>query len=184
MEQAPKGRSGEETRQAALSVALRLFQSKGFGSAPLSAIAEELSITKAALYYYFRSKAELAQAVCEPFLGEVAALIERARTEEFEAEVLLSELLAVLVRHHDVAVLLQTDVSVRAVPEPARFDGYLEEIRSLLAASPEPEADVRASSALGAILRPLVAFDAAIVRRNTDAIRGSAVAVLRTTPRP
>ncbi len=52
---APRG----ETRERILDVALELFNEQGYDKTSLREIAERLGVTKAALYYHFRSKEDI-----------------------------------------------------------------------------------------------------------------------------
>jgi AcrR family transcriptional regulator len=52
-------RRGEETRERILDVALELFNEQGYEGTSLREIAERLGVTKAALYYHFKSKEEI-----------------------------------------------------------------------------------------------------------------------------
>ena len=55
--------SREETRElkrrAALRVAARIFNEKGYHATSLDEIAEEIGVTKTALYYYFKNKEQV-----------------------------------------------------------------------------------------------------------------------------
>ncbi len=55
------------TRQRILDVATDLFISQGYDGTSLREIAEQVGVTKAALYYHFASKAEIVAALLEPF---------------------------------------------------------------------------------------------------------------------
>ncbi len=52
-----------DTRQRILNVALDLFTEQGYDGTSLRQIAEQLSITKAAIYYYFESKEDILMAL-------------------------------------------------------------------------------------------------------------------------
>jgi TetR/AcrR family transcriptional regulator len=56
-------RKGQERREKILEVAEEVFAQKGFNGASLEEIAEKVGVTKPALYYYYRSKKELYNAV-------------------------------------------------------------------------------------------------------------------------
>ena len=58
-----------------LSIAARLFRKKGYRATKLEDIAEELNITKPALYYYINSKHDLLFAICETAIN---SLLEEA----------------------------------------------------------------------------------------------------------
>ncbi|MHA3684421.1 TetR/AcrR family transcriptional regulator [Leucobacter sp. HY1910] len=63
------------TRDSILDVAAKLFTERGYAAAPLSAIAHEVGITKASLYYHFPSKESIMEALVNPLLDEVDALL-------------------------------------------------------------------------------------------------------------
>ncbi|WP_329374929.1 TetR/AcrR family transcriptional regulator [Streptomyces sp. NBC_01483] len=65
-----------DTRQRAQSVALQLFTEHGYDGTSLRMIAERLNITKAALYYHFKSKDEILAAVLSDFSAAVAELTD------------------------------------------------------------------------------------------------------------
>ncbi len=66
----PRERRGADTRAAILRAAERIFASSGLAGARTEAIAAEARVNKALLYYYFRSKDALFQAVLEDHLKE------------------------------------------------------------------------------------------------------------------
>ncbi|HWD23526.1 MAG TPA: TetR/AcrR family transcriptional regulator [Burkholderiales bacterium] len=49
----------QQKKQALLQEAVRVFNQRGYANASLEDVARNLNITKAALYYYFRSKQEI-----------------------------------------------------------------------------------------------------------------------------
>jgi AcrR family transcriptional regulator len=55
--------SSPDTRERILDVALDLFIEKGYDKSSLREIAEQLGVTKAALYYHFRSKQDILMAL-------------------------------------------------------------------------------------------------------------------------
>jgi AcrR family transcriptional regulator len=59
----PQADAKSDTRQRILDVALDLFTQQGYDGTSLREIAEQLSITKAAIYYYFESKEEILMAL-------------------------------------------------------------------------------------------------------------------------
>jgi AcrR family transcriptional regulator len=64
------------TRQRILDVALELFAAQGFAATTTRELAERLHFTKAALYYHFPTKDALLQALVEPVMNQLAALVE------------------------------------------------------------------------------------------------------------
>lgn len=62
-----------DTRTRIIEVATRRFAERGYDATSLREIAEELGITKAAVYYHFPSKEDILAAVLEP----LSELVER-----------------------------------------------------------------------------------------------------------
>jgi AcrR family transcriptional regulator len=80
------------THQRIQDVALELFADHGYEKTSLREIAEHLGVTKAALYYHFRTKEDLLLSIFEDLNRPVTELIEWAeqqpRTLETKKEVL------------------------------------------------------------------------------------------------
>lgn len=64
------------TRARILDVALDLFSRKGYEGTSIRDIAEELSLTKAAVYYHFPSKEELLTDVLNPAMARVGKVLD------------------------------------------------------------------------------------------------------------
>jgi AcrR family transcriptional regulator len=80
-----------DTRSRILAVASELFTEQGYEATSLREIADRLDLTKAALYYHFRSKDEILRALLEPFdvlIDELLGRLERAGDVEGWAEAL------------------------------------------------------------------------------------------------
>ncbi len=60
------GADGSGTRERILAIALDLFVEQGYEETSLRQIAERVGVTKAALYYHFRSKDEILLTLHEP----------------------------------------------------------------------------------------------------------------------
>jgi AcrR family transcriptional regulator len=74
-----------DTREKILEVAGRLFTERGFDKVSLREIADEVGVTKAALYYYFDSKDKLLGALAQPFFDmqdRFSAMLESNSTRE------------------------------------------------------------------------------------------------------
>lgn len=63
-----------ERRREILETATRLFHGKGYQSVSLDDIAERISFTKAALYYYFESKEEIVDVIVDTALERTRAI--------------------------------------------------------------------------------------------------------------
>ncbi|WP_176730677.1 TetR/AcrR family transcriptional regulator [Micromonospora mirobrigensis] len=69
------------TRERIQAVALELFTEQGYEKTSLREIAERLNVTKAALYYHFKSKDEIVSSFVEDRLRRMDELIEWARSQ-------------------------------------------------------------------------------------------------------
>jgi len=76
MSEQPEGR---DTRTRIQAVALELFTEKGYDTTSLREIAERLGVTKAALYYHFKSKDEIVESLTGDQIQRVEAMIEWAQ---------------------------------------------------------------------------------------------------------
>lgn len=74
-----------DTREQIQAVALELFAEKGYDGTSLREISERLGITKAAVYYHFRSKEEILASLVEDFLAQLDALLRWAQDQPRDA---------------------------------------------------------------------------------------------------
>ncbi len=75
-----------DTRERIQSVALELFAQQGYEKTSLREIAERLGVTKAALYYHFKSKEDIVRSFTEDYVHELDALIAWASDQPLDAE--------------------------------------------------------------------------------------------------
>jgi AcrR family transcriptional regulator len=64
-----------DTRDRILSVALRLFASQGYATTSLREIADELGVTKAALYFHYKTKEDIVVGILRGHLDGLNALV-------------------------------------------------------------------------------------------------------------
>ncbi|MEV8636802.1 helix-turn-helix domain-containing protein [Streptosporangium sp. NPDC051023] len=85
-------RENADTRTRIQEIALKLFIEQGYEATSLREIAETLGVTKAALYYHFKSKDEIVTSLAETRLRSVEELLDWAkaqpRTEETRRELI------------------------------------------------------------------------------------------------
>jgi AcrR family transcriptional regulator len=81
-----------DTRARIQAVAVELFTEQGYDKTSLREIAERLDVTKAALYYHFKSKEDIIRSLVDDYFGQVDSLVEWAqqqpRTPARRAEIL------------------------------------------------------------------------------------------------
>ncbi|MEV5549319.1 helix-turn-helix domain-containing protein [Streptomyces sp. NPDC052309] len=75
-----------DTRQRIQDVALELFAEQGYEKTSLREIAERLEVTKAALYYHFKTKEEILVSIFEDLSRPIEDLIEWGRLQPHTLE--------------------------------------------------------------------------------------------------
>lgn len=77
---------GRDTRSRLRELALQLFADQGYEKTSLREIAERLGVTKAALYYYFKSKEDIVRSLVEDYVAELDELIAWGKQQPRSAE--------------------------------------------------------------------------------------------------
>ena len=75
---AVRAAQAERTRQAVLDTARTLFLERGFDATSLQLIADTMGVAKANVYYYFRTKIAILEALLEPTVTAIAARLDEA----------------------------------------------------------------------------------------------------------
>src|SRR5689334_14437184 len=75
-----------DTRSRVQKVALELFAEQGYEKTSLREIAEHLGVTKAALYYHFKSKEDIILSLVEDYKAQMDALIGWAKERPGNAD--------------------------------------------------------------------------------------------------
>lgn len=87
---------GSETRQLILRAALKRFAHSGYAAASVQQIVDDARVSKPALYYYFRDKAGLFQALVDQAHDERYRLMQAAVASQDTLRAQLVEILAAL----------------------------------------------------------------------------------------
>ena len=108
-----------DTRTRLLATALRLFTEHGVEGTSLQMIADALGVTKAAVYYHFKTKDEITEAVAEPALRELSRLVDAAsqlRRPGARIDHILEGIVDLVLRNRVLVGVLFTDPGIgRAV---------------------------------------------------------------------
>jgi AcrR family transcriptional regulator len=141
-------------------VALELFAEQGYDKTSLREIAERLGVTKAALYYHFKSKEDIVSSLVEDFFGQIDALngwgTSLPRTPESRAAV-LSRYFAIVADGSQVFRMLQhNQASVNSLAHAKNRETlYRERMYALVGLLTEPDAplssQLRAAVALASV---------------------------------
>src|ERR1700734_3813199 len=88
----PHGGRRGDTRARIQQVALEMFAEQGYERTSLREIAERLGVTKAALYYHFKSKEDIVHSFTDDYFLAIDDLVDwgkqQPRTEETRRELL------------------------------------------------------------------------------------------------
>jgi AcrR family transcriptional regulator len=106
----------EHTRQQILETAQRLFTELGYDATSLQMIADEMGLTKAAVYYHFRAKSDILHATLMPGIQRVEALLDEAETmrgRRARIEHLVNGLVDFLVQNREYAVMASNDPAAK-----------------------------------------------------------------------
>jgi len=146
----PAGNTKQRIREAALD----LFVRQGYEKTSLREIADQLGITKAALYYHYASKQELLKSLTQPLIDE----FEHVLAEHLGRRELLAAYLDLLSRNRRVFEIFTADHSALAAAELERRSEATrrELIRQAAGPGATPTDLVRAAAALGAITQGFV----------------------------
>ncbi|RKR90564.1 TetR family transcriptional regulator [Micromonospora pisi] len=129
--------AAEGTRARLIDAALDLFTHCGFAGTSLQMIADQLHVTKAAVYHHFKTRDEILAAVIRPAVEDVKNLIAEAsaqRTPTARAERMLTGWVDLALRHRALIGLLQTDPAVKPhLKEEQNASILLDQPRDLLA---------------------------------------------------
>jgi AcrR family transcriptional regulator len=155
-------RDGSSTRATILRTAMRLFVEQGYDRTSLREIAEGVGVTKAALYYHFRTKDDIVRAAMQDFTEQLDAVVDEVETlppGPGRATAFVDGLLELLQSDEAYALRFgQANPTVvsRRDDGDAQGHGQLALLKRLLVAlagpSPAPEAALRATLAYGALM--------------------------------
>ncbi|AUX42427.1 TetR family transcriptional regulator [Sorangium cellulosum] len=110
--------AANDTRTRLLETALKLFSERGVEGTSLQMIADELGVTKAAVYYHFKTKDEITEAVAAPMLQALEQIVEEAQTKRSrgaQIEHALAGFVELIVRQRLLLGLCNSDPGIQRV---------------------------------------------------------------------
>ena len=165
-----------------IDAALELFTRHGVSGTSLQMIADAVGVTKASIYYQFKTKDEIVLAVAEADLAGLEAAIDAAEAQTDPAEardVLLVRLVDLAVDHRHMVGLIQNDpVMVRLLGHHEPFQTLMARLYRVLVGD-DPGVDARVPAAMlsaaisGAASHPLVSD------LDDDALRANLLGIAR-----
>jgi AcrR family transcriptional regulator len=175
---ASRGRRERKSPSAAqtriIEAALREFAKNGVGGTSLQMIADDIGVTKAAVYHQYRTKDEIVRAVAGAEFDRLEAVLDLAESEADQdraREVALSMIIDLAVeRRRENRAILTDPLVGRLLARDQRPGKVLDRLNRLLmgpGAEPDSEiATVMLTAAIsGAVIHPLV------IRRSDETLR-------------
>jgi AcrR family transcriptional regulator len=106
----------ERTRRQILQTAQRLFTELGYDATSLQMIADEMGLTKAAVYYHFRAKSDILHEAMRPGIQRLGTLLDETaaiRGRRARIEHLVNGFVDFLIRNRHYAVMASTDPAAK-----------------------------------------------------------------------
>jgi Transcriptional regulator len=132
---------GGSTRARIQAVALDLFVEQGYDKTSLREIADRLGVTKAALYYHFKTKDDIVSSCVQDFLDELEEVIEWGRAQpvtDVTRQEIIRRYADVVLRRQTAMRFFQQNPSAERVTIGSRFKDRMAALRVLLAAPEDP----------------------------------------------
>ena len=152
------------TRRAILAVAQELFAAQGYAGTSVADIANRLGMSKAALYYHFRSKTEILRALLEEPVAAYSRLVGSAAAGQIGARDLLGAVIDTTADLRALVDVIGNDPSARSALQDLlpRSREINEAITAALAGPrPDPAGIIRAHAAYAAAKNGTLALLAA-----------------------
>lgn len=149
-----------------IAAALGLFAKHGVGGTSLAMIADEVGVTKAAVYHQFKTKDEIVLAAAEAELAKLQAVVDEAEarpTRKRARDTLITGIAALAVAsRHSMGVVLRDPVIVGFFTDHKEFQHTMDRMCRLLVGDATTH-EARVSAAMltaaisGAVMHPFVA---------------------------
>ncbi|WP_157254282.1 TetR family transcriptional regulator [Nonomuraea typhae] len=177
------------TPQRILEAARTLFAARGYRATSMQAIADQVGITKAALYYHFDSKEEILRRLTVPLLDELEEVLAGAESCDGAEEVrwrAIEGYVDVHLRHRHTLTMLVKDMTLLAqAPIADRFRAAIALANELVAGPGRGlEERVRACQVVAGLADPVLLFRDEPAERLRELILDGARALLDAPPAP
>lgn len=138
-------------REQLLAAALQLFARDGIQATSLQDIATEAGVTKAGLYYHYKTKDEIVLDVLKPLLEALPAVTRRARAHRTRAarvDGVLGGLIDIaLFEHSGFAVLMSDPYLARLLGQQASMRQWWDDTAALIL-GPDPDTQTQLGLAM------------------------------------
>lgn len=153
-----RDRRRTDTRERIQTTALQLFTTHGYEGTSLGEVADQLGISRPAVYFHFPSKENLLTSSYGELLPVLDRLIDTARAGRSSPRAATRALLRSLDDlvhgpHGSLVVCAQiNDLALRGLPTAAALSDRLETMMEILASGTDPESRMRGRLAVAAVV--------------------------------
>jgi AcrR family transcriptional regulator len=171
---APQTRAEQarQTRRRILDTARRLFSERSYDGITLQQIADEMGVTKAAVYYHFHTKAEILRAIVVPefrALNDLLDVIETKRSRAERVRLLITGLVDMLVAQREALSILAANpaLNLEIGATAASFEGMRDRAITVLYGerpTPDQRAAVYMNIAVASAVPALADLPAEVLR--------------------
>lgn len=140
------------TRSTILMKAAELFSEKGYAGTSMSDLAEELALSKAAIYHHFESKESILMTLVKSTfldMGELVHEIESLPPRKVDSSEILRRFAEILFAHRRVVMMVLFQLPAELKTPGVESRDYLLRIQEILAgknSTPESRARARAAT--------------------------------------
>lgn len=170
---APRGQG----RDRVVAAALELFSERGVSGTSLQMIADRLGIGKAAVYYQFKTKEGIIEAVLAPAFEQMRSIITDAEASESQQEVAIAGLCSLVIAQREVVAALSHDPEVRRFLETHGEAAELILQLGRMLRGPEPDARRRIAVSLFGGGIASVGIDPALADIDDEALRSELISL-------
>jgi AcrR family transcriptional regulator len=149
----------EKTRKAVLATARLLFAEHGFDGTSLQLIADTMGVTKANVYYYFRTKLEILEALLDMSIALFDAMLSEAqaiRGRRARTEFLVDGFVEQVIVNRSIAPLSRTDPGMQRHERIQQALDKQSERAIQLLYGDQPTIDERAAYAMASDVGPVM----------------------------
>lgn len=170
---APRGQG----RERVVAAAIELFSERGVSGTSLQMIADRLGIGKAAVYYQFKTKEGIIEAVLAPAFEQMRRIISDAEASESQQEVAITGLCSLVIAQREVVAALSHDPEVRRFLEThGEAAGLILQLGRMLL-GPEPDTRRRIAVSLFGGGLASVGIDPALADIDDEALRSEIISL-------
>jgi AcrR family transcriptional regulator len=149
-----------DTRSAILNKAAKLFSEKGYAGTSMSDLAEELGLSKAAIYHHFQGKASLLQNLMDSTFKDLENLIAQTESlpvNEVDLHKVLGKFAEITFAHREIIRLVLSQLPAEMKAQGPERHRCMIRLQKLFAGkNPTQESKMRARAGIAVIATGIV----------------------------